>query len=152
MSILDFLRSIPDRFLMPHDGLYHQARQIVGLYDHDRNGVVDSARENELHRRTPWGSTVTARQGLVAADQLGDGDGRTSVREVRNLLKHYDVGTPLMPGSAGNGALEGTEWLLLLRDIGEKDAPGFIWHDQAPPPIPKDQAEPPSIPKQEPGG
>ena len=118
MSIAGVFRSVVNAVTVPHDGVGDQARDILARADTNGDKVVplDDASEGYA---TINGSAATLdiRRGIAFADQIGNQDGRATLREIRSALLRYDTGAPGDPESVGNHHIEGFEWAQLARDF-----------------------------------
>lgn len=103
------IRAFFDNLTMPKDGLATQARDVMTANDVNGNGYVDLENPNEGVALGPLGMAFDARRGFEFADRNGNGDGHTSVKEIRTLLQRYD--------GDRNATIEGFEFLALLRDF-----------------------------------
>jgi hypothetical protein len=117
MSVIDGVRNFFDNLFVPHDGLYRQARDLIAQHDPDGNGRVDVSAIQSGERTPPPGLFGITSRGFARADDEGNGDGQSSVREVRNLLKQYDTGNDWDPSKAGDRTIDGVELLRLLGDL-----------------------------------
>lgn len=117
MSLLTGIRNAIDNLLIPHDGLYDQAREVISHNDPDGDGRVDVQAIQSGDVTPPPGLLGITSRGFAQADADGDGNGSATVREVRSLLKRYDTGNGLSPGAAGDRTIDGFELLRLLGDL-----------------------------------
>lgn len=107
-----------DNALVPKDGLYDQARDVIAHFDKDGDTRINvSALTGD--NTPPPGILGIAGRGFHAADDRGNGNGYASIREVRNVLKGYDTGNPFSPDSAGDKHIDGIELLRLLGDFAQ---------------------------------
>ena len=81
------------------------------------DGRVDVSAIQSGQVTPPAGLFGITSRGFARADSEGNGDGQASVKEVRALLKQYDVGNGWDPGTAGDKAIDGVELLRLLQDL-----------------------------------
>jgi hypothetical protein len=97
--------------LVPHDQMYDQAKTMIAEHDVDGDGVINLNDEAQRQSLNPLFG-----KGFRYADKLGWNNGVVSLRELRNGMKRYDTegGIPAGP----NGAIQGSEWINILRDVG----------------------------------
>ena len=103
-----FARMFGSMFV-PNDNLTQQARQYIAETDVDGDGVINL---NDPAQRKAM--DVAHLKGFELADSLGRQNGVVSLRELRNGLGKYD--TSGSPNGGPDGALDGLEWLNILRD------------------------------------
>lgn len=120
MSFISGVRSFMDNLFVPRDGLYRQAQELIAQHDSDGDGRINvAAVTGGPQIQLPFvGDLLNAPgRGFEAADRAGNGDGVATVREVRNLLKRYDVGSSARPDAGGDGTLDGVEGLRMMAEL-----------------------------------
>lgn len=98
---MDSIRSTIDNLFVPKDGLYYQAQSLINTFDSDGDGRI-----NIEGLRASGGNAMllgAPGRGFAAADELGNGNGVATIREVRNYLKRFDYD--------GSRELDGLEML-----------------------------------------
>lgn len=114
MSFMDTIRTTMDNLFVPKDGLYYQAKDLIGAFDSDGDGRI-----NIEGLRQSGGNALllgTPGRGFAAADEGGNGNGVATIREVRNHLKQFDTGNGFDPASIGDRYLDGIEMLRMIGD------------------------------------
>ena len=120
MSIITRITNAIDDFLVPRDGLRDQAAELIAQHDPDGDGRIDVSQwydPAKAQHLSDTGILGTSTRGFLVADAQGNQDGSASLREVRALLAQYDLGTPWNAGMAGDGRVEGAEFVRMLAEL-----------------------------------
>ena len=99
MSLIDSIKTTFENLLVPRDGYYDQAKELMA-------GAGGGSSADVLG--LDGGASAQA-GALIAADNLGNRDGKATLKEVRAFLQPYD--------EAGDGRVDGAELLQLETDM-----------------------------------